>query len=67
MPLFKMRLLQSITIQTKKCHHTVAFTHGVISTYRNPFTFYLFFYFVLLTKNMAPKVAFSALCSNSKR
>ena len=52
MPLFKMRLLQSITIETKKCHHTVAFTHGVISTYRNPFTFYLVFSVVLLTKNM---------------
>ncbi len=67
MPLFKIRLLQPIPIQTKKCHLTVAFTHGVISTYRNPFTFYLFFYVVLLTKNMFPKVAFSALGSNSKR
>ena len=40
----------------KKCHLAVAFTHGVISTYRN--SFFIKFY---LTKYAVAKVAFRAL------
>lgn len=59
-------MIDDLHFSIKNATLKVAFTHGVISSDRNPFTFRQFFCVIFLTKNIDSKVASATFGINSK-